>query len=355
MTLNKVALPWLILALAFLAGCSASSSHLAYVGLPQSNSVGAFRINNGSGKFTSIVGSPFLAGNSPGPVIVAPSKSFLYVANRTDDTISLFKIDGDIGSLKEITPRVNTGVAPNSMVMDADGKFLFVGNETSHSISVYSIDSGSGALKEVKGSPFLTPPNPVSLAVTPSGSFLYIVNSNLQLVFGYAVGSDGSLQSVPGSQFAVGEGAFAIAVDPGGKFVYVANSAEDTVSIFSIASTGALNPITDSPFPTGTTPLAIVLSTSGQYLYLANHGSNNVTAYSIDSTSGTPTAVSGSPFSATTQAVSLAADPNGKVLYVLGQDPTISTLSITSSTGALTSGTQSATAESTPVSIFVTK
>lgn len=355
MTSSKAVLPWLILALAFLAGCSASPSHLAYVSLPQSNSIGAFRINNSSGKFTSIVGSPFLAGNSPGPVIVAPSTDFLYVANRTDGTISLFKIDKNIGSLTEVPPRVSTGVAPNSMVMDAGGKFLFAANQISRSISVYTINSGSGVLTEVGGSPFPTPPDPVSLAVTSNGNFLYVVNSNLQLVFGYAVASDGTLSAVPGAQFAVGTGAFAIAVDPNDKFVYVANSTENTVSIFSIAATGALTPITSSPFPTGTTPLAIALSPSGQYLYIANHGSNNVTAYSIDSSTGAPTAITGSPFGATSQAVSLVADPNGKVLYVLGQSATINTLSITSSSGVLTTGTQTATAPSDPVSMFVTK
>ena len=72
MPIKTLSFWWIVLALAGLTGCSASSSHLAYVSLPVSNAVDAFRVNNDSGKFTVIVGSPFLAGNSPGPVIVSP-------------------------------------------------------------------------------------------------------------------------------------------------------------------------------------------------------------------------------------------------------------------------------------------
>jgi len=359
MRLEKYIFSLVVVAVAGLAGCSSSRSHLAFVSLPEADSrgafgIGVFRIDNGSGKFTFSVASPFLTGNSPGPIAVLPSNQFLYVANRTDNTISSFKIDSQIGSLTEVTPRKATGLSPNSMVMDSGGKYLFTANQVSSDISVFSIDSSTGALTEASGSPFPTARNPVSIAVNPAGTFVYVVNSDLELVFGYAVGAAGALQPVPGTQFTVGAGAFGIQVDPSGKFLYVANSTDNTVSIFTIASSGALTPVIGSPFNTGTSPIAIAVS--GQYLYIANHGSNNITAYSIDADTGVPTALTGSPFSANTMPVSLVPDPNGTVLYELGQDsPTISTLKITSSTGVLTSGTVNATAPSTPVAIFVTK
>ncbi len=139
-----------------LAGCGGSSTHLAYVTLTQNNTVAAYRINNSTGAFTSIVGSPYFAGNSPSAIVISPSKQFVYVANQIDNNISLFKVDSNIGSITEVMPRTPTAVSPVSMVMNAAGTFLFVSNAVSSSISVYAVDSSSGALSQISGSPFAT-------------------------------------------------------------------------------------------------------------------------------------------------------------------------------------------------------
>lgn len=342
---------------ASLAGCNSASSHTAYLSLPESNAVAAFRINNGSAKFTPIVGSPYFAGNSPGPIAVGPSKNFLYVANRTDNTISRFKIDSSIGSLTEVTPRVNTGLTPSDMVMDSAGNFLFVVNQISSDISVFSIDSASGALTQIPGSPFPTSPNPVTLAITPSGKFLYVVNSNLELVSGYAIGASGSLQQVPSSPFTVGTGPMAITIDPSEKFVYVVNSSDDSVTIDAInSSTGALAPVVGSPYAAGTTPVALTVSPSGQYLYIANQGSGDITAYMMDLTTGVPTLITGSPFSGGSTPALIVSDPDGNFVYTVSQSSsTITVLSVTSGTGALASTAQSASTTVAAVSMFVTK
>jgi len=278
-----VSLCLIALGLAALAGCNAASSHTAYLSLPQSNAVAAFRINNGSAKFTSIVGSPYFTGTSPGPLVVNPSKTFLYVANRIDDTISRFKIDSSVGSLTEVAPRVSTGLTPADMVMNSAGTFLFVVNQISSNISVYSIAAASGALTQVPGSPFSTAPNPVTLAVTPSGKFLYVVDSDLALVFGYTISASGTLQPIPNSPFAVGNGPLAIAIDPGEQFIYVVNSSDGTVTIDSInSSTGVLTPVVGSPFAAGTTPIALSVSPNRQYLYIANQGSSDITGYTMN-------------------------------------------------------------------------
>ncbi|HXW15092.1 MAG TPA: beta-propeller fold lactonase family protein, partial [Terriglobia bacterium] len=170
-------------------GCT--STHTAYLTLPTVNGISAYRIDNNSGRLTLIVGSPYATGNSPGPVVVDPSNRFVWVANRTDDTISLFKIDSVNGGLSEVLPRTTTGFAPLAMAINSSGSFLFVANELSQSISVYSINSANGALRAVS-SPFPTPPYPVALAVTPSGQFLYVVNSNLGSVLAYSISPAGT-------------------------------------------------------------------------------------------------------------------------------------------------------------------
>jgi len=352
-----VCLCLIALGLAALGGCNAASSHTAYLSLPESNAVAAFRIDNGSAKFTQIVGSPYLTGTSPGPLVVNPAKTFLYVANRIDDTISRFKIDSSIGSLTEVAPRVSTGLTPSDMVMNGAGTFLFVVNQISSNISVYSIDSASGALTQVPGSPFSTAPNPVTLAVTPSSKFLYVVDSNLALVFGYAIGASGTLQQIPNSPFAVGNGPLAIAIDPGEHFLYVVNSSDGTVTIASInSSTGALSEVVGSPFGAGTTPIALCVSPNRQYLYIANQGSSNITGYTMDLTTGFPTLITGSPFGGGGAPALIVSDPNGNFVYTVSQTSSnITVLSVTAGTGVLAATSESASTSVAAVSMFVTK
>ena len=341
----------LVMGLAALVGCGSSSTHTAYVTLPNSNAVAAYRIANHSAHFTTIVGSPYPAGTSPSSVLVSPSGRQVYVANQGDNEIELFSIDRTIGSLLEVPPRTSTGLAPSSLVMDTAGSFLFALNQVSGSISSYSINSGSGALTPVAGSPFPTFPNPVTLALTPSGKFLYVVNANLASIFAYTVTS-GVVQPV-GPPVQVGAGPFAITVDPGEKFVYVANLADNTVSVLSInPSTGALTVV--GAYATGTRPTSIAVL--GQFLYVVNQGAGTISVFSVDSSTGVLTQTAKSPFTASNTPLFAVIDPNGKFLYTASQtSSSISAQSIDPSTGDLTSTSESASTIVAPSSMSVTK
>src|SRR5437016_6696981 len=127
--LKRIALICVLLVLAWLVGCSSSSTHIAYVTLPTSNSIAAFRVSNHSGKFTPVVGSPFAAGNSPNSIVLDPANKFAYAANQTGNDISLFKIDNSTEGLKEVTPRTPAGINPVALAMDSAGTFLFRSEE----------------------------------------------------------------------------------------------------------------------------------------------------------------------------------------------------------------------------------
>jgi len=57
-------------------------------------------------------------------------------------------------------------------------------------------------------------------------------------------------------------GARSVAVDPTGKFVYVANFARNNVSAFSIGATGALTAI-GLPVPAGNLPYSVAVASTG--------------------------------------------------------------------------------------------
>jgi 6-phosphogluconolactonase (cycloisomerase 2 family) len=58
---------------------------------------------------------------------------------------------------------------------------------------------------------------------------------------------------------------------------------------------------------------------TGSYLYVANQGSDNIATYSITAGTGFPVVITDSPFGSENQPSFLAADPNGKYLFVGNQ------------------------------------
>src|SRR2546426_3200208 len=89
--LKRIALICVLLVLAGLVGCSSSSTHIAYVTLPPSNSIAAFRVSNHSGKFTPVVGSPFAAGKFPKFFLSDPSKKIFFFPHQNRKDILFFK------------------------------------------------------------------------------------------------------------------------------------------------------------------------------------------------------------------------------------------------------------------------
>jgi 6-phosphogluconolactonase len=301
---------------------SSSANHLLFASLPSVNGVATIRVNNKSGGFTSVVGSPFSAGLSPGAIVLHPSNKFLYSVNQGGNDISLLNVNQTSGSLTEVLPRTPTAVGPTSVAIDSGGTELFVSGHNSNRISVYSV-AGSGALSEISGSPFNSNPNPTALLLSPSAKFLFVLNPSLNSVSVYSVASGGALQQVTNSPFPVGNVPDAMAISPDGKFLFVANSADNTISILSLNSTtGVLAPAAASPFILNakeTVPVAFAVAPSGNFLYVANFTSNNIGAFSYDTTTGTLTEVSGSPFTASTGPTFLTIDSTNSFLFAANQ------------------------------------
>jgi 6-phosphogluconolactonase len=100
-----------------------------------------------------------------------------------------------------------TGKRPVSVAVDPTGSFLFVSDYAYTKISVESIGS-NGALTPVTGSPFRdTAGRPGGIAVDPTAKFVYVVNDS-NTVSGYSIGADGKITPVPNSPFCNGECSF---------------------------------------------------------------------------------------------------------------------------------------------------
>jgi 6-phosphogluconolactonase len=126
-----------------------------------------------NGSLAQVVGSPFPTGNGPGPLVVSPQDTAVYVLDKSSTAaageISSFRISYATGSLSPLNPAtVTTGNTPVSIAIRSDNNWLFVTNNGSTSgngsISQYSVTPATGALAP-SGTGILTDTYPWGLAV----------------------------------------------------------------------------------------------------------------------------------------------------------------------------------------------
>jgi len=77
---------------------------------------------------------------------LAPNGKFIYVSERTSNSISAFGVDGASGKLAYLSTTA-TERQPRGFNIDPNGRFMVVTGEKSDTISVYAIEQSSGALK----------------------------------------------------------------------------------------------------------------------------------------------------------------------------------------------------------------
>jgi 6-phosphogluconolactonase len=77
---------------------------------------------------------------------MTPNGKFMYVSERTSNSIGALAVDGASGKLTYLasTP---TERQPRGFAIDPKGRYMVVTGEKSETVSVYSIDPASGALK----------------------------------------------------------------------------------------------------------------------------------------------------------------------------------------------------------------
>ena len=88
----------------------------------------------------------FSGQNDDAEIEIAPSGKFLYASNRGSDTITVFAIDPQKGTLTPVEYTPTQGKIPRSFEIDPSGRFLFAANQKSDNIVVFRIDAKTGRL-----------------------------------------------------------------------------------------------------------------------------------------------------------------------------------------------------------------
>jgi len=88
----------------------------------------------------------FTGENDDAEILVPRSIKFLYASNRGHDSIAVFAIDPDKGTLTPVEDIPTQGKTPRSFEVTPTGTFLFAANQKSDNIVVFKIDPKTGHL-----------------------------------------------------------------------------------------------------------------------------------------------------------------------------------------------------------------
>jgi 6-phosphogluconolactonase len=115
-------------------------------------SVNAFRYDAEQGSLTllqtvgTVPDGTDLAGNSTAETLVHPSGKFVYVSNRGPDSIAVFRVDADLGTLSKVEHEPTGGKTPRNFAIDPTGKWLLAENQGTNDVFVFRINQQTGEL-----------------------------------------------------------------------------------------------------------------------------------------------------------------------------------------------------------------
>jgi 6-phosphogluconolactonase len=85
-------------------------------------------------------------GFSTAETVVHPSGKYVYVSNRTHDTIAVFSCDPETGKLALLQNAPAEGKIPRNFALDPTGRWMIVAHQNSNTAAVLSVDADSGKL-----------------------------------------------------------------------------------------------------------------------------------------------------------------------------------------------------------------
>jgi hypothetical protein len=291
---------------------------------------------------------PETPGFDAGMGMAVAQKQFLYVAFGSTDQVYGWTISSS-GLLTAATNSpfsvavsniAATEFDTNRLATNPAGTLLFIADGLLDKIFVFQIGSG-GALTAVTGSPFSVPFSPGNITTDGLGNYLYITatasNHTGSEVGAYSIGSGsnlGVLTAVTGSPFTFPM--WQVAGEPTGQFLIGTsgqslslNGADDkSLYVFSITqsgtSAGAITPVSGSPFLTAYSPMGIAVQSNSGGNLIYSFGLNDLgtafnpsEGYALSST-GTLTAVNGSPFDSGEVGDAAQFDQSGTLLFAYG-------------------------------------
>lgn len=119
-----------------------------------------------------------------------PNGRFLYAVNEQGNSVTVYNFDPDTGTLapeqclSTVPAGFNNGACAR-LEFHPSGRFLYAANRGHDSLAVFAVDADSGTL-ETRGQ-FPTEANPRSFDITPDGRFLYAAGESTDRLAAYRI------------------------------------------------------------------------------------------------------------------------------------------------------------------------
>jgi 6-phosphogluconolactonase len=94
----------------------------------------------------SILPEGFSGKSTAAEIQIHPSGKFLYASNRGSDSIAVFAVNRDKGTLTAIEHDSTHGKTPRNFAIDPTGSWLLAANQDSNNIVIFRIDAETGQL-----------------------------------------------------------------------------------------------------------------------------------------------------------------------------------------------------------------
>ncbi|MGO9262577.1 MAG: lactonase family protein [Bryobacteraceae bacterium] len=85
----------------------------------------------------SMLPNDYTGAKSAAEIVVSPDGKFLYASNRGHDSIAVFAIDAEKGTLTKIDYIATEGKTPRNFALDPTGDFLFAANQDSDNVVLF--------------------------------------------------------------------------------------------------------------------------------------------------------------------------------------------------------------------------
>jgi len=197
-----------------------------------------YAVNASTGVLT-LIGAVAVDGRAVA-VALDPSGKFAYVADGGQNSdgskgaqVSMYAINATTGVLASLGT-IAAGLSPTSIAIHPTGEFIYVVNYDSKDISMYTVNTTTGNLTSIGT---LTAVAGSIIVIHPSGKFAYLTSSTSVLM--YTIDMTTGALTFAGTTGS-GSSPSSITIHPSGKFAYGPNSV-NTISMYSIdAATGSL-------------------------------------------------------------------------------------------------------------------
>ena len=219
-----------------------------------------------SGALTATPNSPFQSsGSGLSSLALSPDGKFAYSANSGSGNLTIFNVGATTGALTPASTFVPAGTHPHLIAVES-GQSAYV--VTSFGIDAYALDPATGGFSDSIGLGV----RPGALVLDVYGRFAFAIRNGTVETYWTFIGP-GAITGPVGTPPAVGVNASSLAVHPSGLFVYVANAdPSGTIQEFVVKTTGygsdvgTLTPV-GAPTPAGSAPLSVVVDPTGLFLY----------------------------------------------------------------------------------------